>query len=83
MTEINMWANEINDNELHHIGEFYTQKYKKPWRRKVDGTFTAGFRKWSLWQNHNQIYALLSDKFEIIRDSDCAGFFIRRKTGIP
>lgn len=80
MTEITLWANEIQDDKLHHIGEYYEERYKKPWRRKVDGTLTQGFINWSNWQNHNQIFELLSRDFEITRDSNPAGFFIRRKS---
>ena len=78
MTELYMWANEINDDKLHHVGEYYSSRYNKPYRKK-NGEFTNGYLDWMLQQNSNAFYEVLKKEFEILCDNDCRGFFIRRK----
>jgi hypothetical protein len=77
MTAIYMWAKEL-DNKMHHIGEYYEYRYKKPWR-KQNGNDTAGFRNWMLQQNSNAIGDILKRDFEIFRDNLSCGFLIQRK----
>jgi len=75
------WANEIEDNNLHHIGEYYTKKYGKPWRKKTEG-LTKSFFHWMISMEKEDGFSKpiseISDRFETLRDWD-GTFFIRRK----
>lgn len=63
---------------MHHIGEYYEYRYKKPWRKQNAGD-TAGFRTWMLQQNTNAIEEILKRDFDIFRDNLSCGFLIKRK----
>jgi hypothetical protein len=72
-----MWAKEL-DGEMHHIGEYYEYRYKKPWK-KQNWNDTAGFKAWMLQQNTNAIEEILRRDFDIFRDNLSCGFLIKRK----
>jgi len=76
---VSSWAKEIQDNKLHHIGEFYSAQYKKPFQKK-SGELTKGFLDWLLRQNSNALCESLSHNFEMMRDTVPMAFFIRRKS---
>ena len=71
------WTESIRDNNLHHIGEYFTYISNKPWSKKNSG-LTKPFRDWFIQQNHEEIGKSISDKFETTRDWD-GTYFIRRK----
>jgi hypothetical protein len=75
---IRRWVNNITDDKLHHIGEYYTARYNKPWQKK-NSNITKGFYNWFIQQNTNAITeAIPLNEFEILRDWG-VGFFIKRK----
>ena len=73
------WANGINDDKLHHIGEYYTLRYGKPFQKKGQAALTKGFLDWLLNQSLNEIHNHLSPKFKILRDMNPLAFFIQKK----
>jgi len=72
------WANRIKDHNLHHIGEYYTERYGKPWKKK-DDELSKGLINWLLMQSTNEIERQLLPKFEFIRDSRSMAYYIKRK----
>jgi hypothetical protein len=74
------WAKKINDDNLHHIGEYYTYRYKKPWVKK-NGEYTKSFYNWLIWQNTNEFERMfIRNNFEILRDNRSFGFYIKCKS---
>ena len=75
---VTSWANRIKDHNLHHIGEYYTERYGKPWKKK-NGELSKGLMDWLLMKSSDEIYRQLSPKFEFVRDSHPIAYYIRRK----
>jgi hypothetical protein len=75
---MNNWLNSITDEKLHHIGEYYSLKYNKPFQKK-NSYKTAAYKRWWLNQNSNAIAdAVMRNGFKILRDWDTYGFFIQK-----
>lgn len=72
-----LWAESIQDNKLHHIEEYFSQRYKKPSFTK-NGKLTKTFKEWFIQTNHDEMVKSIRDKFNILRDWD-GTYFIQRK----
>lgn len=71
------WTDGINDNLLHHIGEYYCFETKSASYRKKTGGYTKGFIRWYTQKYENNEFDI-PESFEVFRDND-GGFFIVRK----
>lgn len=75
------WLESIKeDGKMHHIGEYYSQRYGKPFQKK-NSHATAAFKNWWLTQATNEIAKkVMRHGFEILRDWDAFGFLMQKKT---
>jgi hypothetical protein len=78
------WLKSIKeDGKIHHIGEYYAQRYGKPFQKK-NSHATAAFKNWWITQNSNAIADIVTGQgFEILRDWDAYGFLMQKKQPKP
>lgn len=77
------WVNQIQDNKLHHVGEYFcyltgNKRFEKLDRAR-DYEYTSVFSLWLQQNDLSKDVSQLQEKFEIVRDWKPLGFFIRRK----
>jgi hypothetical protein len=80
---LSVWLSQIEDNNLHHIGEFYTYCTGRPWHRKFGGcagNYTVGFQRWLMDKDNltEKDIEKIGEGFWIMRDMGPA-FLIRRR----
>ena len=76
------WLESIKDDgKMHHIGEYYSQRYDKPFHKKLSPDATAAFKAWWNQQASNEIEKIIiRHGFEILWDTTTFGFFVQKKT---
>jgi len=79
---LNEWLESINeDGKIHHIGEYYAQRYGKPFHKKLSPDATVAFKTWWYQQAVSEIEKIVTRAgFEILRDTTTFGFFVQKKT---
>jgi len=71
------WADRIDDNNLHHIGEYYTYLTGKPFARRSHKC-TAGCKKWISKIPDSELN-WIAKHFDMFRDWEPGAFIIRRR----
>lgn len=76
---VQKWLDAIDDDEMHHLGEYFTHATKKKYN-KQNATATIAFRRWLiLYYHHGRLAALDLSRFNVYNDWCGEGFLFRRK----
>lgn len=76
------WINQIEDDKMHHLGEYYTYLTGKPFQRKDHLAMRVGYIRWLKENYYNgKLGKLDLSRFSVYSAKMGEGFLFRRKEG--